>query len=313
MTWMRRLAGTMVGGLAVATGAAVFAGQATWFNLANHLLLQIAYATAAVLVVSILWRWWRWAGAAALLLIAQAAVVLPASTWRHPGTTANARESAATLRVVGFNLWVRNRAIADSIAFLRQASADVVVLSEVTPAWRAALEGLADTYPYRVDCARNGRCGLALLSRRPWLSARAWQDPDGIPLVEARIIVDDRVVTVVGTHLARPFPGWEHDGQQGQAAFMGRFLAAIEGPRVLVGDLNAAPWSPLVRSLAEQAGMVPLPGIDGTWPADLPQPLRVPIDQILVSREFGVPAREVGPNAGSDHRPVIADIPLPAE
>lgn len=309
----------VIGGLAAPTGAALLAGHGAWFDLANHLLLQISYATAGALAVLAMlavlrgWRWRRrWVVPMAVVVAAQAAVLLPASGWHHAGAPAMARDAAATFRVIGFNLWLRNPAIDASIALLRREAADVVVLSEVSPGWRDALDRLADLYPYRVDCADEQRCEMVLLSRHPWQSARAWRGPGGTPLVEARIAIGGTDITVVGTHFARPFPDYARAGQQDQAAFLAAHLAAIEGPRVLIGDFNAAPWSPLIRTLGQDTAMTPLPGIDGTWPAALPQPLRVPIDLILVSREFATPARRVGPQAGSDHRPVIADIPLPA-
>ncbi len=297
--------------LAAATAAALLAGHGLWFDLANHLLLQIAYATLAALAATVLLRRWRWAGMAGLLLAMQAAVLLPAAAWPALGAAARAHESAVPLRVAGFNLWVRNPDIDASLDFLRREAADVVVLSEVTPAWAAALDRLADLYPQRVDCVGEGRCRLVLLSRLPWHDARAWQDPGGIPLVQARVEVGRTAVTVVGTHLTRPFPRFEHDGQQGQAAFVAAHLAALSGPRVLIGDFNAASWSPVLRRLAERSGLTILPGLAGTWPAYVPAILRIPIDQILVSPELSAPPRRVGPGTGSDHRPVIADLEVP--
>ena len=45
-----------------------------------------------------------------------------------------------------------------------------------------------------------------------------------------------------------------------------------------------------------------------TWPAFLPMPARIPIDHVMTGSGLRVVERTVGPDLGSDHRPVIATI-----
>jgi len=50
--------------------------------------------------------------------------------------------------------------------------------------------------------------------------------------------------------------------------------------------------------------------VQDTWHAHLPAP-RIPIDHVLVPPEATVLRREVGPDIGSDHLPIEAEIVLP--
>jgi endonuclease/exonuclease/phosphatase (EEP) superfamily protein YafD len=45
-----------------------------------------------------------------------------------------------------------------------------------------------------------------------------------------------------------------------------------------------------------------------TWPTPLPAPLRVPIDTVFVGGGLSLRDLHAGPDLGSDHLPVIAEI-----
>lgn len=83
------------------------------------------------------------------------------------------------------------------------------------------------------------------------------------------------------------------------------------GPTViLAGDFNTVSWSPRLGRLAEHAGLSIARGLEGTWPAPLPMPFRLPIDHVLTSSDLHVHDRAVGPAVGSDHRPVTVTVRL---
>ena len=83
-----------------------------------------------------------------------------------------------------------------------------------------------------------------------------------------------------------------------------------------MGDMNATPWSPVLRHFMEQNGLRDSAlgyGVHPTWFSRW-LPLGIPIDQILHSDGITVLDRRVGPDVGSDHFAVTADIALtPAE
>lgn len=88
-------------------------------------------------------------------------------------------------------------------------------------------------------------------------------------------------------------------------------------PIVAMGDFNTPTWSPFFRSFLKISGLIDASGTN--WPATTRFSRRFaklfhfgsPVDHILVSRNIEVKRFEVGPDIGSDHFPVLADLRLP--
>ena len=105
------------------------------------------------------------------------------------------------------------------------------------------------------------------------------------------------------------------DEQQRQLDAIAARVRALDGPVVVLGDLNATPWSrPFARLVAEsglldtRAGF----GVQASFPAAEPL-LRIPIDHVLVSPGVGVTARRIERDVGSDHLPVYIELRIPAD
>jgi endonuclease/exonuclease/phosphatase (EEP) superfamily protein YafD len=82
------------------------------------------------------------------------------------------------------------------------------------------------------------------------------------------------------------------------------------GSAVVLGDLNATPWSPYFRDLLRDGGLLNLQpgwGTFSTWPAQLPF-LRIPLDHCLTTPGVGIVRKEVGSAVGGDHLPLIVDV-----
>ena len=95
-----------------------------------------------------------------------------------------------------------------------------------------------------------------------------------------------------------------------QLARIGALAAGLDGPLLLLGDLNITPWSHPYRRLMRDSGLSDGAtgfGVQPTWPAGKP-PLWIPIDHTLHSEAVVVLDRRVGPDLGSDHYPVIVDF-----
>ena len=89
-------------------------------------------------------------------------------------------------------------------------------------------------------------------------------------------------------------------------------MADIEGPKLLIGDLNISMWSHLYDDFETATGMTNTRrgfGAIPTWPQQLPFG-RIPIDHCLVSTHFAVVDTRRGPAIGSDHLPLIVDLSL---
>jgi len=126
------------------------------------------------------------------------------------------------------------------------------------------------------------------------------------------------VVYVLHPTTPRSFDQWE--GRNAYLDAVARSIAAETPgtPIVAMGDFNTPTWSPFFRSFLEKSGLVDAAGTG--WPATTRFSKRwlvkrfyfgSPVDHILVSPDIEVKRFEVGPDIGSDHLPVIADLRLP--
>ena len=86
----------------------------------------------------------------------------------------------------------------------------------------------------------------------------------------------------------------------------------IQGPVMLIGDLNLSTWSPYFDDLIKTSGLKDSRkgfGIQATWPVKFPL-LRIPIDHCLVSPSVSISNWARGPDIGSDHFPIIIDFTI---
>lgn len=230
-----------------------------------------------------------------------------------PAATTSARSEPLT--IVTFNVLWSNANQAGVVAWLLDRDADVVALLEMDGAWLAAAEPLLAHYPHRVIRTREDPFGIVLLSKRPFLSADVVEF-GGLPLpsIVARLDHDGGPVTIVATHPPPPKTGGFAEARDAALRELGEFVAATGSSCIVVGDLNATPWSAAFRGLVRAGGLRDSGlgrGLHPTWNARLWAP-RIPIDHVLVPAGAAVLDRHVGPDLGSDHLPVTVTLSLPA-
>jgi endonuclease/exonuclease/phosphatase (EEP) superfamily protein YafD len=214
------------------------------------------------------------------------------------------------MRLLFANVDVSNRDHRAVAGYLAREKPDVVGITELSPAWLGALRPVLARYPYRVTAVRDDAYGIGLFSRRP-LDGRVVHLPeDGPPSIVASLRLAGRPVTIVVTHPHTPFG--PHAGGLHQRQL--RALAAAR-PRwhdraLVCGDLNTPPWSGPLRQLMRRAHLSDSHrgyGFESSWPS-WAWPLRVPIDNCLVSPGLAVVARSRGPDDGSDHFPLNVEL-----
>lgn len=277
-------------------------------ELADVFRLQYLVVLVAAMVAALGLRRPRLAAVAGGLAVLNAAVV---GISFAPPASAAAGPASGNLRLLIANVEVGNRRLDAVERLVSSSGADVVGVTELTPAMAAHLTRALPAYDARLVAPRGDAYGVGVFSRVPLLSARVEHYPaGGPPTIVARVRVAGKPVTVVVTHVHTPFAGSIHVRHL-------RALAAARpglGKRLAVcGDFNTPPWTAPFRRLEREAGLASLYGPSAwtaySWPTWSPA-LRVPIDNCLVSGGLVVRSHDDGPSIGSDHFPLVVDLAI---
>jgi len=214
-----------------------------------------------------------------------------------------------SLRVLSVNLFGENRQFERCLTMIRQLDADLVVCLEASQPWAENLQNLSDLYPYRYFTERQDNFGIAVLSRIPWQDVKLAEIDSPVPSVQVTCRYSGRDFTFIGTH--PPPPGRRNSPiRNRQLDDLAKLVAKIDMPTIVAGDLNTTPWSPNFQDIVATSRLVDTRkgyGIQTTWPSWL-GPLGIPIDHVLVSREFRVESCAATTNFGSDHRGIVVDL-----
>lgn len=217
-------------------------------------------------------------------------------------------------RLIVFNVLSENREHERTAEYIVEKDPDIVVLLETNERWKREILGqLGSRYPYHLFGAREDDFGVGVLSRHPFVSAKIrYFSNELLPSVD--LLYRDgnvRLVRIIGVH---PVPPLSHESWLSRNRLMETVAEEVTGSstdRVIVcGDLNCSPWSPFFKKLIRDSGLRDSSkgqGIFPTWTGFTPL-LGVPIDHILISEGIDCLDRSVGPNLGSDHRPLVMDF-----
>lgn len=294
-------------GLAIALSA-ILGGLIPAIAIAGHFAFYVVIAGAVLAAAG--WRWGDKRAAYALLAVTLLnAAIVGRIALGPPVPDAAAR----TAKVMLFNIRWSNERLDDVAALVLRHQPDVVVFNEVYRLNRPGLRSLDAHYPYRLECWQSLPCDTLIMSRTQLRDPFMTTDWNGVDLGFARVAFDAGAcpVTLFAAHLNRPWPYRSlssNSAQYKQTKALAQAVRETQGPRIVLGDLNATTWSPVVQALASAAQGKALNGWSGTWPYFLPGLLKLPIDHVIVSRPQISAAREILPPTGSDHNPVLVTM-----
>jgi vancomycin resistance protein VanJ len=195
---------------------------------------------------------------------------------------------------------------------------DVVALQEWTPPKETSLFSHAD---WRVHSGA-GRC---VASRFPMEGIKAIRDPEGWHdlVVCCNLLTPQGRVRFCNVHLPTPRPGLELllegrwngmdeldavNAHRWRASAVAReFIAHSPAPLLVAGDFNTPADSPLYRTNWSDLSNAYTSAGFGWGATKHTRWVGVRIDHVLAGPGWGWERCWVGPDVGSDHRPVIAD------
>jgi endonuclease/exonuclease/phosphatase (EEP) superfamily protein YafD len=214
----------------------------------------------------------RRALAAANGLVVVGLVVLAAPLVNHPDPTP-ADPDAPTLSVLHANVYWRSDDVVRAADDILDTRADVLALSEVTPAMAATLDalGAAEDYPHRVGTPHDGTDGVVLWSRLPLANAQVVRI-EGRQAVHASVVIEGRELRVVVGHPAPPLTDGGRDAWVPALAQLNALAREGDTPTLLVADVNASWWHPPFRRTLTD-GLTDVhrvlgDGFSVSWPTD---------------------------------------------
>jgi endonuclease/exonuclease/phosphatase (EEP) superfamily protein YafD len=285
-------------------------------QLAAHFLVQSSVVSGLILLGGLL-AGRRYVVLLSLLLLTAAGLVLAPhvgprmAVWGAAAPPAAPAAGIPPIKAYFHNTWAGNSNDAAVVGAALASDADLVMFAETGP-WRwRRFAPLLERYPHHISCTGRDECDLTLFSRLPIDDPTVFHDRlSGARGIAATVGngIGGRI-RVVAVHLARPIPPDSFGVQMGQVdALLRSPLFHPDLPVLLMGDFNAVPWGRAVRAFATGLRLRPAGGIEGSWPDFLPMPLRIRIDQALVSSEVDVVGQTLGPGGGSDHRSLAITI-----
>lgn len=298
---------------------ALFFDRFWWLALANTMAVYLFLPLALLIPLALWCRAWPTLLGLCLPLLAFVSfygalfVRPPAAADEGPG----GQVTAMTLNV----LWT-NADDAAILAAIRQARPDLVGLQEVTPAAAGRLiPRLADEYPYVARPPGERFHDIVLLSRFPIESVTSSFRQPVARALRATVLVGDRRLAVFVAHLTpsnvlkyplarfATYTTSQYRERLREARSLADEIRGVAGPALLLCDCNLTSTSAAYAALR---GAAVDSFASAGWGfghtarmARIPFPL-LRIDYVWHTNELTARRAYVGPDVGSDHRPLIA-------
>ena len=305
---------------------ALAGGRWALFDFYGQLQAQALAATIPVMLIAVATQRWLWS----VLLLG----CVSGLGWSvHPyAIIPRSIEPAATterpLRIAWANL--RNWSTGgEAVSGLLSAEApDIAVLTELSANHRRAVFS-ADAYRFTTTFPSGSAFDVMLMSRLPPTEVRFdYTHGTAFPVMEARFCPtagSAACLAIVALHAPRMplpwaaagLPATRRDGMLALAAGMARRRLQAHDHVLMLGDFNAAPYSAGFRAALAASGLTdsccvpaerpsrPRPTWFSSWPG-----VGLALDHALVSPGLRIVERRLGPDIGSDHRPLVLDIRL---
>lgn len=296
--------------VAVASLFGLLDGYSLYFELLVHFRFQYLMLALLLMLIFLLNKKLLWAVFAVSIAILNGVFIAPIYF----------NESKQHCQLVGFEFKVFHSNVNSSntnadtlLKQIRIEAPELLVLQEVNKRWIQELSSLNAEYPYNVVRSREDNFGIAIYSRLPILNSEfLYLGGSSVPSIQASFQLESRQLTLITSHTLPPLNQQYFDTRNAQIRAVSDLANSIEGPLVLVGDLNITPWSAFYKPLISDSKLFSARdgfGVIPTWPASFIA-MGIPIDHVLVSEHFIVKDFYSGNSVGSDHLPIVVNLSL---
>ncbi|MFI5171136.1 MAG: endonuclease/exonuclease/phosphatase family protein [Chitinophagales bacterium] len=221
-----------------------------------------------------------------------ALLILAPGIWPYFKTSAETplekkQESAketkgADFSVLHFNVKENNKHILSVAQSAIISDADIVSMQELKESSFSVVDTMMlKSYPYTLSDLSIKGFGLAVYSKYPIIEKKIITE-HGFPILTGKIKIKDHTINFISATTSTPTNDAGYQKQIKQFKLIGEIVKQTEGPIILMGDMNAVPWSEQVKKLLEETKLKDSrKDLAATYPAQ--SPLQIPIDYIFHS------------------------------
>ncbi|PCI25338.1 hypothetical protein COB57_01255 [Candidatus Peregrinibacteria bacterium] len=225
----------------------------------------------------------------------------------------NFSDNPVQLKVLVSNVLVNNKNSEPILQYIKKRDPDVVSFLEIDERWMKEIEPLTKDYPYKHHATAGGFFDVAVFSKTELKNSHIeYFGESSAPTLLSTITIEGKDIQIIAAHPVPPISPEYLERRNKQIKSTAEFIEKSDLPTILMGDLNITMWSPYYTQLETTANLVNTRkgfGILPSWPTYWPW-LQIPIDHILVSKNFRIDHLETGPNIGSDHLPMYVEVSL---
>ncbi|TWU50504.1 Endonuclease/Exonuclease/phosphatase family protein [Rubripirellula tenax] len=309
-------------------GVLCFVSVLTWtapLHWCMNLLAELRIQQCTVIVVMLAVAMFRQQGFVAMMMLIALALHAPwltggGSAGRFdPNPSTKFGDPAPDLTVTVSNALTKNQRHGEVIADILRASPDVFGVVELSHELsEKMIEHSSHRYPYRVVRPISSYdFGIGLFSKHPLDDVDVFSFDEGIESIAATFSKGQETYRIYVTHPLPPVSHHNFDQRNEHLRLLAEKLREDRASHpdchfLLIGDLNATPWSPALADLSDGSGLDrAITGIDFT-PTHYSGPSWFPfglvIDHVLISDRLQCVGHRVGGPTGSDHRSVTVEI-----
>ena len=241
------------------------------------------------------------------------------STYETQGLKPTSESGSRHFKIIQANLRYDNPNTQKLIDLLKLEKPDFITYQEASRFWQKALGDFAQEngyQTYKCQRANNSIIGATgFLSRYPLIKAPQLntisEDACAYDAGIASALIDigiEKPLKLSSIHLYRPWPFPQR--QQIMA------LPLTNEPyQIIGGDLNATSWSYAVTAIEDKTATRHVSGIVSSWlsysfPDNFRPIFGLPIDHVLLGKEFKLNKVKQLPSIGSDHLPMMVEFSL---
>lgn len=286
-------------------------GEYNWFlDLWCHFQLQYFIVFALGLALFLAWDMFGLSLLALVLSIATLSNISP-----YIALHSVASNGEPSVRAMFFNMYVGNTRYKEIRDMIDKEKPDVVVFSEVAGiAYEDLRKELGDYPNQHFELGPNSFFDLALFSKLPLKDLKVhFLAEERIPTLDFVAGTPDGDLRVLSAHTRAPMSASSWSMRNDHLVALAKLVSTFSGPVLVGGDFNTTPWSSTFKDLINTSGLTEARlgrGILPSWSSELPIFARIPIDQVLVSKDIQVIGLHTARSSGSDHLPIVVDLKI---